>query len=211
MITKKIFLLSALLIFISLIGTCILYPQLPAEIAIHFNSQGVADGFTGKEGIFFTALLPVLLLGLFFIVPKIDPRKASYEKHQQVYRITIFSILVFMLIIHWIIVLTALEYAISVEKVIPILVGVLFIILGNYLPRIHSNYTFGIRTPWALENTDNWKKTQRVGGYCFILSGILIIIESLFFTPLTVLFWFSIVLIVVVPYLVSYLEYKKKL
>lgn len=207
---KKSSLLLLSLILLSFIATCLVYPKLPAEVAIHFNFEGIADNFAGKWIVFVLALLPLFFLGLFFIIPKLDPRQEAYQKHHQVYTIVIFSTTLLFIIIHWITLFIALGVAIPVEHIMPILVGILFIIIGNFLPRVRSNYTLGIRTPWALEDANNWKKTQRAGGYCFILAGSLIILESLFLRPLTFLFWLSLVIAIVVPYMTSYLDYRKK-
>ena len=58
--------------------------------------------------------------------------------------------------------------------------GIMFILLGNYMPRIRPNYTFGIRTPWTPASETVWKKTHRVGGYVFVLSGVIIVVCSFF-------------------------------
>ena len=50
--------------------------------------------------------------------------------------------------------------------------------LGNYLPRVRQNYTFGIKTPWALEDAENWRRTQRFGGVCFMVCGLAFIAEG---------------------------------
>ena len=53
--------------------------------------------------------------------------------------------------------------------------GALFVGVGNYLPRMRQNYTFGVRTPWALADETNWKRTQRVGGISFMVLGVLLV------------------------------------
>ena len=55
-------------------------------------------------------------------------------------------------------------------------IGVLFIILGNFMPQIKQNYTFGCRTPWALNDEHNWQRTQRMGGYTFVIMGISLLV-----------------------------------
>ncbi|MCD6453745.1 MAG: SdpI family protein, partial [Candidatus Aminicenantes bacterium] len=78
-------------------------------------------------------------------------------------------------------------------KLINILIGVLFVFLGNYLPGIKPNYFVGIRTPWTLENETVWRKTHRVGGWSFVLIGILIIFSV--FLPAS---WSTTVLLILV-------------
>lgn len=62
--------------------------------------------------------------------------------------------------------------------------GVLFIFLGNYMPRIKQNYMFGCKTPWALNNEHNWNRTQRMGGIVFVVMGAALIVISLLATIL---------------------------
>ena len=57
-------------------------------------------------------------------------------------------------------------------------IGVLFILLGNYMPRARQNYTFGCRTPWALADEHNWARTQRMGGITFIIMGAVILLTA---------------------------------
>ena len=55
-------------------------------------------------------------------------------------------------------------------------VGAFFIGMGNYLPRVRQNYTLGIKTPWALDDPDNWRRTHRFGGACFMVVGVSLIV-----------------------------------
>lgn len=67
----------------------------------------------------------------------------------------------------------------KLARVISVALGALFIGLGNYLPRMRQNYTFGIRTPWALADESNWNRTQRFGGAVFMVMGALIAIAGI--------------------------------
>lgn len=62
--------------------------------------------------------------------------------------------------------------------------GVLFILLGNYMPRIKQNYTFGCKTPWALNDEHNWNRTQRMGGIVFVVIGVAMLVTMLFASAL---------------------------
>lgn len=63
----------------------------------------------------------------------------------------------------------------DVNLVVNFLLGILFIAIGNYLPKAKRNYTVGIKLPWTLNSDENWNKTHRLGGILFILAGILFI------------------------------------
>lgn len=60
----------------------------------------------------------------------------------------------------------------SVNVLISGAIGLLFIGVGNYLPRVKQNYTLGIKTPWALADPENWRRTQRFGGACIMVLGV---------------------------------------
>lgn len=94
--------------------------------------------------------------------------------------------------------------------------GVLFIFLGNYMPRIKQNYMFGCKTPWALNNEHNWNRTQRMGGIVFVVMGAALIAISLLATILGDAATMILLLAVVFGgsawiYLYSYLVYIGKM
>lgn len=59
-------------------------------------------------------------------------------------------------------------------------IGIFFILMGNHLPQLKPNHFAGIRTPWTLKDDGVWRKTNRVGGYFAIITGIFIILSPLF-------------------------------
>ena len=125
--------------------------------------------------------LPLVLLGLFWLVPRIDPKGGAYAKSGRVYQgfVTLFTL--FMIAMTWTTEAAALGWLPSERAVglaVPVFVGIMLLALGNYLPRVRQNYTFGIKTPWALEDAENWRRTQRFGGVCFMVCGLAFIAEG---------------------------------
>lgn len=172
------------LIIISIIGTIFVYGYLPDTIPLHWNIQGEVDRVGGKSNVFITALLPLVLYMLMMLFPKIDPKKKSYEKHKKAYSITVGLILVFLIVIHWVTILVSLGLKLDVSTVVSIGIGVMFIVIGNFMSQIRQNYFFGIRTPWTLANENVWKKTHRVGGYGFIAIGAAFILSAFLKSPM---------------------------
>lgn len=201
---------SLVLTIISVIGTIFIYSKLPLQIPTHFGISGQPDAWSDKPFIFFTALLPVALIGLLYITPKIDPKRSSYAKHAKAYNILILAITLFLIGIHWLTIFFALGYNLSIDKFIMIGLGILFIILGNYMPQVRSNYTFGVKTPWALADENNWRATQRFGGYMFIVMGICSLL--LIFVPAQIAFILLMIVIfggTISCFLYSYFYFKK--
>ncbi len=164
-----------ILVLCSYVLSFIAIPYLPNEVAIHWNAAGEPDNFMNKW--WGALLLPLLLTGMTFLLiylPKIDPRKENYEKFEKVYRIFLHVLVIFFVSLHVVTLAYNIGISVQVDVVVPLGVGLLFIVLGNYMPKIKPNYFFGIRTPWTLDNEVVWQKTHRVGGKVFVIMGVLI-------------------------------------
>jgi len=88
-------------------------------------------------------------------------------------------------------------------------VGVMFVVLGNVMTTIRSNFMFGVRTPWTLTSELSWKRTHRVVGSLFVAAGVMTVMVSLI-AP-AALVWFilgSTVLILVVSFVYSYIVWR---
>lgn len=200
---------SLVIMLLSIIGTMLVYAKLPDQVPSHWNIRGEIDNYSSKEFIYFTALLPVILYGAMKFIPKVDPKKESYKKHQKAYDITIFTIILFLIGMHWITMSYSLGYPLDMMKYIKISLGILFIVMGNYMPQIRFNYFFGIRTPWTLSSENVWRKTHIVGGYLYFLIGIIFILSSIFDNSMTFYIAIaSIILISLAIILYSYLLYR---
>lgn len=72
-----------------------------------------------------------------------------------------------------------LGYELDITFFSELFMGLLFIIVGNYLPKARQNYTIGIKIPWTLANEENWNRTHRLAGYMWMICGALIIVICL--------------------------------
>ncbi|GGJ57438.1 putative membrane protein [Anoxybacillus voinovskiensis] len=183
-----------ILIACSYVLSLVAIPYLPNEVTVHWNAAGEADGFMNK---WWGALLfPIFLTGIVALViflPKVDPRKENYEKFEKVYRIFLHVFVLFLFSLHVVTLAYNIGFSVQVDVVVPIGVGGLFIVLGNYMPKIKPNYFFGIRTPWTLENEEVWQKTHRVGGKVFVIMGVLVML-----TVFTESVWRFVLLLIIV-------------
>ncbi|WP_051531368.1 SdpI family protein [Clostridiisalibacter paucivorans] len=199
-----------ILIIVSIIMTIAIYNKLPHRVPSHWNFKGEIDDYQNKAFVFFSATLPLIIYLLMYIVPNIDPKRESYKKHKKAYMATIYVVTLFLITLHWLSILVALGYSIDISLVVRIGIGIMFIVLGNYMGQIRHNYLFGIKNPWTLANEKVWRKTHRFGGYLFMIVGLLFVISILinnslnFIIPIISLFF---MLIIVNVY--SYLLYKE--
>ena len=88
--------------------------------------------------------------------------------------------------------------------------GLLFLVVGNYMPKIRQNHTMGIRVKWTLASEANWNATHRFAGKVWVAAGLLCMISALLpLEMMMVVFIASIVLASVVPCVYSYRYYKQ--
>ncbi len=74
---------------------------------------------------------------------------------------------------------------IDFQSLITLLLGFMLIVIGNIIPKAKMNSILGLRTKWSLSSEKAWKRSQRFCGYAAIISGLLIVIESLIFKGMT--------------------------
>ena len=156
------------------------WPYLPEKVPTHWGMSGRVDGYGSPATLWLLCAINLpLSLGMQFL-PRLDPKKENYEKFQPYY--DFFGPLV-PLILLVCIAITLSESLwpgrINVGRAIGLMIGILFVILGNLMGKIKSNWFMGVRTPWALSDHDVWNKTQRLGGWIFFLSGFSAAILSL--------------------------------
>lgn len=176
--SKKTFLFLIAASVLSLAGLCVLYPQLPDVVPVHWNFAGEVDGYAGKISTLLLGGIPLLMSILFWFVPKIDPRKASYRKHEKAYGVFMSVTVLLMIAFSWVTAFAALGKPVDISTIVPVGIGILLLVLGNYTPQIRPNYTFGIKTPWAIENEYVWKKTHTMGGIVYCILGVLMILAG---------------------------------
>jgi uncharacterized membrane protein len=187
------------------------YPGLPDTVATHWNLRGEPDGFSSR--LVAAALGPLLVLGLRLlseVLPRIDPKRPRSESFFDTYWLLINGLLLFLGALHLAVIGTGLGWAIDIGRLVPIGVGLLFILVGNYLGRVEPNWFLGIRTPWTLSSDAVWRRVHRTGAWLFVGGGVLFIVTAfvprLAVVPLLV----GIVAVVaVVPVVQSYVLWRK--
>jgi uncharacterized membrane protein len=167
------------LIILSLLSWAIAYPYLPAEVPTHWGINGEPNQYTSKLlAVFMLPGLLILLYGLMVGLPKIDPKKANYEKFQRGYAIIVNATLVFIFILNLITLFIGLGFNLSIPKIIPVLVGGLFLVMGNYMQQVKLNFFVGIRTPWTLSSDEIWRATHRVASKTMVVGGLIIMVST---------------------------------
>ncbi len=194
-----------------LIINIVAFPHMPNRVPVHWGINGEPNRYGSRMEQMVMAVLPFVIFIVINYLPSIDPKRESYKKHAGAYSIINFVVIMFISVMNLIGLFSALGYHVPFQKVVPALIGILFIVLGNYMTQIRPNYFIGIRTPWALASEHVWKKTHRFGGYVFVIIGVLPIVSIFIGTIAMYLFLGAMIIGVVLIYLYSYLVFKKNL
>ena len=172
---RKLIIATTLITLLPILLGLILWNRLPDTVAVHWGADGQADGWAGKAYAVFG--LPCLLaaIHLFAVLFTLnDPRRKNINKKPLM--LVFWLIPVLSLVTNGIVYLTAMGADIDVFVICFVLIGIVFIVFGNYMPNLQQNYTVGIKMPWTLNSTENWNRTHRLGGRLFIVGGILMIL-----------------------------------
>ena len=192
----------------SLMGV-LLWEQLPDQMPIHFDAQGMADGYASKAFAVFGLPLFLALMELFCVfMMNADPKKRNYPRQMIV--ICTWMMPVLSCLVNVLVMMKALGKEVRVEVVIPAMVGILMVLMGNYLPKTKQNYTIGIKLPWTLNSEENWRKTNRFSGFLFVLGGLWMIVSSLMHLDPVLIVAVPVVLMTLVPSVYSWVLYRKE-
>lgn len=209
---RKLRIAVYLLAAFNLLSAAVLYPSLPEQIPMNWGMDGTVE-YNDKYQIFLMCGMAVLFAFLFDILPKIDPRRKNYQKFGPYYDSFCVLMQVFMLAMNGIILLeTFRPGTVSVPLITMTMVGILFLFIGNIMPKIKSNFYMGIKTPWSLSSEEVWRKTHRLGGKCFFLAGIVMIVSP-FLPWKEYAFRASFVIVMAaccIPGIMSYVWWKKE-
>ena len=189
------------------------YGKLPEQIPMHWGISGEVDEYGKKSELFLLAGLNILFGLLMPLLPKIDPRKRNYERSSGAYDKIILILLSFLTVMVATTLIEAMQPGtVSVPKVVAGMVALLFILMGNLMPKVKSNFYMGVKTPWALSSDAVWNKTQRLGGKTFFFGGLVLLLAD-FFLPIRQMFWVLmavICVICIIPTVASYLWYQRE-
>jgi len=199
------------LVLLPFIYLAYLWNSLPEKVPIHWNYKGEIDDWGTKYsliGIVF--MLTVFTYVLMLVIPKIDPKKRIELMGGKYYQIK-FVLVTFMSVLALFIIHSSKSQTLSSPSMVFVLIGLLFMTLGNYFKVIKQNYFLGIKTPWTLESEEVWKLTHILAGKLWTVGGLLMIIFSLVI-PEEINFYFFIgitAIISIVPIVYSYLKFKE--
>ena len=206
---KKTLIITSILTILPILIGVYFWNRLPDVMATHFGANNEANGFTSKAFAVFG--LPLILLAAEWfgaLVTSHDPKKQNISP--KMFAFVLWIVPVVSLLGAATIYPYNLGYQIDITFIAELLLGVIFIVVGNYLPKARQNYTIGIKIPWTLANEENWNRTHRLAGYLWVIGGILMVIAAL--TGIAKTQWMIAVFfaLAIVPFVYSYWLHVKR-
>lgn len=200
---------SSVIILLPVLFGLIMWNQLPATMTSHWGADGVADG-TATKG-FMVFGLPLILLALHWLMLVAETLlQKSKPQNSKIVSIQFFIIPITSLVVNTFIYSVSLGKDWNLFALIPVLIGGLFLYIGNYLPKTIRNRTMGIKLRWTMGNDENWQKTHRLGGKLWFWSGLVIIASALLPTKFTIAAMIAMIAVsILVPTVYSYSIYRK--
>ena len=189
---KKTLIVTSIVTVLPMLIGLFFWNRLPDRMATHFGINNEADGFSSKAvAVFGIPLFCLVLLWLGAFITSKDPRKQNISP--KMFSFVLWLVPIISLFGAATIYPYNLGYQMDITFVAELLMGVMFVVVGNYLPKARQNYTIGIRIPWTLANEGNWNRTHRFAGYLWVVGGLFMIFLALTgagktFWPLMVLF-----------------------
>ena len=159
----------------------ILYNDLPQQMAIHFSFDNTPNNYADKNFAVFGFPVIMLLIQLLMCVV-VDLTQEKQNNKLSI--VTKWIIPIISIGCYTAMMLFGIGKEIEMRVWVTLLIGIVFIILGNYLPKAEQNYAIGVRLRSTLNNKEVWKKINRIEGYAMVIIGFLLIITS-FLTPIT--------------------------
>ena len=206
----KTMILTSLVILLPILAGLMLWDQLPDQMPTHWGPNGQPDAWGSKlEAV---VLLPAILLGIHWLcaaVTGLDPKKENHGKKPT--QLVLWICPSLALILGAISLATGLGVEVDMNMVMPLVMGFLMMVLGNYMPKCAPNYTIGIKIPWTLDSEANWVATHRMAGWVWMLGGFGMLFCAFLPGVWPVIACFTIMTVMVlIPVVYSWHFYKKE-
>ena len=207
---RKTLIITTIITLLPMLAGVILWNKLPEQMPMHFNAAGEVDGWASKAvGVFVMPLVFVAVQWLCAVGSfKMDPK--AQNLNEKVMGLVLWFVPVLSVLMSVLVYGTALGKEMNVQVVIPLLMGLLFIAVGNWLPKCKQTYTLGIKLPWTLNDEDNWNRTHRFAGPVWVVCGVIVAVGALVGGAFLWVMLAAFVMMIAAPVTYSYLLFRKK-
>ncbi len=196
---------------------------LPDTVAAHFGIDGTPDRYGSKyEAFLFPAIILVIAL-LYFLYRKFQEKSSKEDNDRTARNLDILDTVILIVMVLFnalcVFLLTMMKRPATMKNkenmifvIISCVIGVLFILLGNILPKTKPNSFIGMRLSWCMDSDEHWYIANRNCGIAMVLSGICTVIAGLIVKNGTYVIYMilSLILFLTVATIYSYVIIKKK-
>lgn len=172
---RPMILVSIAVVGVMLTASAWAWVQLPADaqVPIHWGPDGTPDGYADKTvGLFLLPIIAAIVAIVLAVIPSIEPRRANLERSAKAYAVTWIGVMLLLGGLHLVAIAVTLGASLDLTRIVMFGTGALFVAIGNYLPKVRSNFLMGVRTPWTLSSDRSWALTHRLGGKLFVGLGV---------------------------------------
>ena len=207
---KKLLILTSLLTLLPIPLGLLLWNKFPETMAIHWGITGQADGYASPNLVVFG--LPLLMLAFHWLCAFFTARdKGNVGRNQKMFRLVLWIIPIISNLSLLGLYALALDVKFSPVAWTVVPMGLLFAVMGNYMPKTRMNSTMGIKVPWTYSSEANWNATHRFAGKVWVIGGVLVmlcgVLPHLWAVGSMIIFT---VVLCVLPIVYSYRFYKKE-
>ncbi|MFZ5988911.1 MAG: SdpI family protein [Bacillota bacterium] len=206
---KRLDYISIIIVLLNFVVTAFIYTLLPEKIPMHWNAAGEVDRFGNRVDILFMSLIPAFMYLILFLLSFLDKR---VMKRINAYKAISRGVIALLLIIQYAVIMYAFGWNINMGSVSSIGMGILLIVIGNFMPQLKQNTVAGVRLPWTLKDEQTWIVTHRVGGYSMVITGLIIslmgfVVPSYYAIPVSLI---AIIVWTIGLSIYSYVYFKKR-
>jgi uncharacterized membrane protein len=142
-----------------------------AQLAIHWNIDGAADGFAGREALLLLPAIFGLTALLTALAIRFDPKRDNIVRSAEALGYVVMGLVLLFAVTQSAIINSGYGEAARLDHAVPVVLGALFVLLGYAAPQIKQNYTIGVRLPWTLESVAAWDAAHITVGRAWIVTG----------------------------------------
>ena len=170
---KGLMILTSVIILLPMLAGILLWDRLPEQMATHWGGNGEADGWSSRPVAVFG--LPLFLLAIHWLgVWLTGQDRRNRNQNEKVLQMMFWIAPVISLFGMGSTYASALGQPPRIDRLAMLLLGIVFTIIGNYLPKCRQNYTIGIKIVWTLSDEENWNATHRLAGKLWVIGGLLL-------------------------------------
>lgn len=206
---KKMIIITTILCLLPIIVGLIMWNQLPEQMVTHFNFEGQADGWSPKP--FAVLGLPGIICAVHLMCVFITGMD-SMERNigDKMYAIVLWICPIISMFVSVMIYSSYIGVQVDVLLVVNIMMALMLLIIGNYMPKCRQNHVVGIKISWTLEDEDNWNKTHHFAGWLWMIAGVILLVNCFFLNMIVLLVILAVITIVPIIYSGLYHAKKKK-